>query len=435
MRLQRTVRVGAGASIAAALGLTASAQAATFEVDNLGDPAGAGACTAADGDCSLTQAVANATSNAGSDDVVFKSGLTGTIVLNDQIPVTPAVITDRVTITGPGAEALTVQAPADNRIFQDYAALTLQGMTLTGGTRSEGGAIRVAGPGSDLTLNGVAITSSHAKYGGAVEAFAGPGPSATVSITGSTISGNVADQKSFVSPTGRTGGGLYISDNVNAQISNSTIANNTAAYGGGIFVGGDAPSSLVIRDSTISGNSVAGFDFDGANPRPATGGFGGGIDVGAKGALRLYNTIVANNTASPAPGAPTAPDLSGAAISGASLIESPLGSAVTTPAGFRTLTGVDPKLGPLQDNGGSTQTMKPGRKSVVVDAGGPSSSVDQRGSKRPVNIKSIKNAKTTGANGADMGAVELTKCEAQKPKKKHGKKAKCKKKHHKKHKK
>jgi hypothetical protein len=452
MEARRTVRLGAGASIVATLGLTASAQAATYEVDNLGDPGGAGNCTANAADCSLRQAVDNADLNPGDDSIVFTSGLTGSVALGSQIGIQPVPDTDRVTISGPGAGALTIQAGANTRVFGAYGATTLQGMTLTGGNPYGNGGAVESPSGKDLTLNGVAITSSHAKYGAGVEIFAGSGDPANLTITGSTISGNAADRAGIFAED--QGGGVGIGNNVSARISNSTIANNAAVYGGGVSLRGSVPSTLVVRDSTISGNNAVGSDVDGNGPDGPVGGYGGGIDAGPLADLRLYNSIVANNTSAPAPGAPNAPDLHGPAIVGASLIESPLGAAATAPPGFRIVAGIDPKLGPLQNNGGTTQTMKPDPTSVVVDGGGPSSTVDQRGLPRPVDLKSIKNPATTGANGADMGAVELTEAEGPAAKckkkkkhkgkkkelstaasaaKKHKKNKSCKKKHHKKH--
>ena len=67
---------------------------------------------------------------------------------------------------------------------------------------------------------------------------------------------------------------------------------------------------------------------------------------------------------------------------------------VTTSA--PNLTGVDPRLGPLADNGGPTQTMLPAAGSPVINAGTSNAlATDQRGAPR------------TSGGGTDIGAVEL----------------------------
>ena len=68
----------------------------------------------------------------------------------------------------------------------------------------------------------------------------------------------------------------------------------------------------------------------------------------------------------------------------------------------------DPALGPLQDNGGPTQTIAPALNSPAVDKGhnpgvGPDPTQDQRGFARPFDM-SPPNAN----DGTDVGAFEHT---------------------------
>ena len=114
---------------------------------------------------------------------------------------------------------------------------------------------------------------------------------------------------------------------------------------------------------------------------------GGGIYT-LGGNLTLANTIVAGNTAS------TGPDVVGAVTSlGYNLIGNPSGGS-----GFVSsdLQGVNPLLGPLQNNGGPTETMAllPGspalgadRVNLAVDANGNALTTDERGSPRLTNGK------------------------------------------------
>ena len=74
----------------------------TFTVENLND-AGPG---------SLRQAILQANANPGADTVAFARGLRGTIALSSQL-----LITDRLSILGPGADALTVSGGTTTRVF------------------------------------------------------------------------------------------------------------------------------------------------------------------------------------------------------------------------------------------------------------------------------------------------------------------------------
>jgi hypothetical protein len=67
------------------------------------------------------------------------------------------------------------------------------------------------------------------------------------------------------------------------------------------------------------------------------------------------------------------------------------------------VTGVDPLLGPLADNGGPTLTHLPSAGSPVIDAGNPGDcpATDQRGVARPAD------GDGDGAAVCDIGAVEI----------------------------
>jgi hypothetical protein len=70
------------------------------------------------------------------------------------------------------------------------------------------------------------------------------------------------------------------------------------------------------------------------------------------------------------------------------------------------LRGVDPRLGPLQDNGGPTLTHALLSGSPAIDAGAHTAvSFDQRGEPRPVDNPAVPNA--SGGDGSDIGALEV----------------------------
>src|SRR6478672_3432891 len=96
----------------------------TFTVTNLKDDGSAG---------SLRQRIDAANNHPGADAVVFKPGLEGIIPLNgNEIP-----ITDSLTLTGPGADKIAVDANATSRIFDLFGpnafSVLLQGLELRNG--------------------------------------------------------------------------------------------------------------------------------------------------------------------------------------------------------------------------------------------------------------------------------------------------------------
>src|SRR3954453_923649 len=102
----RKRKVAAGATIAmgATLMATGSAQAATFTVSNLND----------EGTGSLRQAILDANQNGqGSDDIVFASGLSGTIDVGSSDNGGLYALT-AMNIKGPGADKLTLRGGGAN---------------------------------------------------------------------------------------------------------------------------------------------------------------------------------------------------------------------------------------------------------------------------------------------------------------------------------
>ena len=119
---------------------------------------------------------------------------------------------------------------------------------------------------------------------------------------------------------------------------------------------------MTISNTTINNNTASSS--------------GGGIHN--LGAANLVNTIVSGNTAL------TGPDCTGALTSlGHNLIGDTTGCGFTGVVGDQT--GVDPLLGPLQNNGGPTWTHALNPGSPAIDAGDDTvtPSTDQRGVPRP----------------------------------------------------
>jgi hypothetical protein len=168
----------------------------------------------------------------------------------------------------------------------------------------------------------------------------------TLTVNSCTISGNFAVQDQYSG--GGRGGGIFNSGTL--TLNNSTVAGNSAFRGGGIYNLG----TVTLNNDTISGNSGAEGNID--NYGTAT----------------ARNTIIAGNSGT---------DFRGDLTSqGHNLIGTIQGPSPFVP-GPGDLLGVDPQLGPLQDNGGPTQTMALLPGSPAIDRGDNSGApdFDQRG--------------------------------------------------------
>ena len=229
-----------------------------------------------------------------------------------------------------------------------FSSVSLNNSTVSGNSAYNVGGI-FAQVRSSVTLRNSTISgNSAAEHSGGLMATG----YSSISLNNSTVSGNSAVY----------GGGIYVSSS-SVSLSNSTLSGNSAVSGGGIYALSDGTgSSVALSNSTVAGNS-------------AMSGAGGGIYVG-RGSVSLTNSIVANS-------------LNG----GDCLISS---TSVTITANEHNIIedgtcgtnalSVDPRLGPLQDNGGRTQTHALLANSPAINAGDnafcaaqPINRLDQRG--------------------------------------------------------
>ncbi|HTK74016.1 MAG TPA: right-handed parallel beta-helix repeat-containing protein, partial [Gemmataceae bacterium] len=369
------------------------------------------------GNGSLRQAIANANSLTGADTIVFDPAVFGT-PRTISLESGTLLVSDGVTVTGPGAGLLTVSRDpiADHfRIFNftgNFSA-TLSGMTITGGyvevnDGSGGGGglsvhdaasvtvqdsvitgnISLSPPGAGIYMHAGALTVRNSTVSGNTanldSSIAGGGIVAafgTLLVENSTISGNIATNRIGGESDG---GGVLVAGGIgNWTIRNSTIAGNTAgSRGGGIAVEtGSGSSPLVIQNCTIAGNKANGI-FNGQG--------GGGI-ARLGGPVSIASTIVANNNAGT-----TALDVLGSITANNSLIQNSAGATIS---GSNNILAMDPKLGPLQYNGGPTFTMALLPGSPAIDAGSNPAGLatDQRGAGF---------ARVSGPQ-ADIGAFEV----------------------------
>jgi hypothetical protein len=341
-----------------------------------------------DGVTSLREAIFATNLIGGVDTINFDASLTSVGPATLTLTQGELKITDGLTIAGPGANLLTVDASGNDptpdhnngdgsRVFNidersiiyidgsiENHGVSISGLTLTGGDAglNGGGAILVRGEltvanctisgnsatggggaifGQSLTVINSTISGNSAEYGGGLATSLLVGE---LTLTGSTVSGNSASIH---------GGGLF---GPSVIVNNSTISGNSAgANGGGICGAYDAffGGGLTVTNSTIHGNS-AGLD-------------GGGI-FKTQTAAPLSHTIIAGNTR----GVGEANDVTGGATVTFSLLGVNTGASVTDNGGNLIGTSaspVDPKLGPLADNGGPTLTHALSADSPAINRG------------------------------------------------------------------
>lgn len=212
--------------------------------------------------------------------------------------------------------------------------LTSNGTIITNNAASAGGGGGIYNWGS-MTLSYSTLSNNMARDGGGIY---NTGTSATMTVNNSTVRGNRA--------VNGWGGGIS-DDSMTSTLNNTTISSNTADLGGGGING--IGGNLILNNSTVTSNSV-------------TNGGGGGV----WGSVTLRNSIVALNTA----GGWLGPDCNGTISSAGYNIVGDNSGCIFTP-GAGDLTNVNPNIGSLQNNGGSTPTHALLSGSPAIDAGNP----------------------------------------------------------------
>jgi len=315
-----------------------------------------------DGDCSLREAIYAANNDvardrciAGSgDDVIGLTGVAGTIALGGA----ELAISSNLTITGPGADQLTISGNNASRVFNVAVnvVVVVSDVTVANGnsTGGNGGGIYNAGT---LTINRCTLASNRTAGNGG-----GISNSGTATVNSSTFYDNEANLN---------GGGVY-NEVGTLVVNNSTFSGNRASegafdnYGGGGICNMEEfePAELTVNNSTITGNSAR---------------WGGGIS-NFDGTLNVKNTIVAGNTVHAGGAGPNCN--SSSTITTSYNLESGTDCGFT---GTGDLQSADADLGSLQDNSGPTWTHALSADSPAINAGsctdiaGNPVTTDQRG--------------------------------------------------------
>jgi hypothetical protein len=364
----------------------------TFTVDHLADDmVGSGL------NGSLRYAITNAVDN---DTITF--GVTGTINLAGALP----NLTHSVSIEGPGADQLTVRRNTGGiyNIFTLTSAapgpiphVSISELTIGNGTSG------IRSTRSVLTLNDLTVrdcgTGIYTLNDGltlnnctVMDNSLGISNSSGLTLNSSTVRGNYGS------------GGIHNFRTL--TLNNSTVSGNSTptsendgalvTYAGGIYNEGPR-AMLTLNNSTVSGNYIDNsyqYDYDGAGGIYNDGYYGGAM-------LTLNSSTVSGNYIVGGSSGSGQGDLLnyGRLQLRNSIIYH---TNVDGESGYNLVT-VDPRLGPLQDNGGPTFTMAPLAGSPALNAGDPTQLgvADQRGVVRSggVNI---------GAYQASASAFVLT---------------------------
>jgi hypothetical protein len=348
-------------------------------------------------------------------------------------------ITDDLTITGAGEAVTSIDGGGLDRVLDVLSAatsVTVSAATIRNGMVSpdaDGGGIRNGGI---LALASVTVGDSTARAGGGIY----NGLNNTLTLDDTTVTSNTAT--TTLGESGEGGGitnrgtlngtDVTVSDNTatagfgsvaggisnygTATLVNVAVIRNTAftpggggAMGGGLVNSGMPPTGgLTLINATVSGNSASselgasvagGLQNQGSLVLNATtishntAAEGGGFQAFG-GELTAKNTIIADNGGSDCAIFPPT-DL----ISEGHNLDSD-GSCHLTATG--DLSGADPLLGPLADNGGPTQTHALLAGSPAIDAGDAAAcpETDQRDVARPID------GDGDGVAVCDIGACE-----------------------------
>jgi hypothetical protein len=346
---------------------------------------------------SLRQALIEANNG---DTINFSADLAGQVITLTSGELS---ISDDVTINGPGANLLAVRRGdavgiSAFRIFHISPSrnVTISGLTISNGNAH--GSPTDAGGGiysdqANLTVDRCSLTGNIAEKGGAICNDGGSFPIGILTLTNSTLSGNSATAGGALY-NGGLPDGTFESKGSLATIANCTFSGNSASdRGGGMNNSIMGFNEATIVNCTFNDNTAprgSALETSGAactvgNSIFKTGGSGPSITKnGTNPVLRdLGYNLLSDN-----------PDV---------------GTSGTTKR------NTDPRLGPLQDNGGPTFTHAPLADSPAIDMGKNLASdachnpvvTDQRGSARPVRFNPAIPL-PTGGDGSDVGAVELS---------------------------
>lgn len=276
--------------------------------------------------------------------------------------------------------------------------LTLTDCTIANNTADSSGGVYNAGT---LTISRCSIFGNSATGPAASGGGIGNSIGGQTTVTDSVIAGNDANR----------GGGLH-NNNGTVVVERTLFTNNSASLEGGALYLGNGGAMTVIN-STLSGNEaqLAGGGGVYANSGTlelthvtVTGNTGSGV-ANSAGAVTIHNSAFAAN-----PDGGDCRNLAGSVTVAHSLMTGSgatgCGLAAANPDANGNIVGQDPLFGPLQSNGGPSETHALGDGSPAIDAGDDALAVDDASQTLEHDQRGPGYPRRTGY-AVDMGAFEV----------------------------
>jgi hypothetical protein len=411
------------------LAFCGAAGAQTFVVDDTGDAPdaahGDGVCAiAVDHTCTLRAAIEESNELAGQQTVELGAGIHSIAIGGadeDAAATGDFDVTDDLVIAGLSMTASIVDGEGFDRVFDvaDDVLVTITDLTIRGGvvTGADGGALR-AGADALVLVARVALVDNLAlgvncdpfpACGGAGGAIAFGSANASNGPTLLMIQSRLAANR---------GGGVIVLRNAIAQLTDVTVEDHVDtvlhAY----------QSEVTLERCSIHGNRSAGSILRLSDDEPTliqnstiSRNFADVSIVSAPGPLTLRNVTMAENGSDYGLAVEGALEIQNSVVADFLMLEQcheQFGGSVTSLGHNADVDGSctslgsdltldDPRLGPLADNGGATQTHLPLPDSPLIDAAEDADCpvLDQRREDRP------QDGDGDGSAHCDIGAVEV----------------------------
>lgn len=212
---------------------TQAAPLATTWYVNAATGSNGNSCLSAGSAC---ETIAGAIGKAGIDDIIEIAAGT----YNENLIGDLGLAVQDLTLNGAGVGSTIIDGSASGRVLETTGNVTITGVTIQNGSYNPADIFGAAGIANfgNLRIEDSLITGNSTTAGGG-----GIFNNNQLTLVNSEVSGNTA---------GSVGGGIVNYSNDTITITNSLIANNDAAQGGGIYSIGH----LILNDSTVQGNTA-----------------------------------------------------------------------------------------------------------------------------------------------------------------------------------
>ena len=373
--------VCAGALMLAFAATTRPARAATFTVDDVTDQVddnpGDGSCHTASNTCTLRAAVQESNALPGADTILLTRNETYVLSIagtgEDAAATGDLDLTGEVLLDAPGPATIAnaeIQGGMIDRVLDILpgAEVTLQNIDITMGFSDGGGGIQIASA-ATVYVNHCNVTDNFAGAGGGIS------NGGELHVENSAIGYN----------NGGFGGGGILASGPTTLV-NVSLAKNEAFppyAGGGIYAQG--AGDVLLADVTVALND------------------GGGIVLGSTytGTMTVRNSIVSDNSGSLADCNTGGPSVTSA---GYNLFRDP-GNCTFVGDLTGMITGADPELGHLIDNGSRVLSIEISDTSPARDVGNPATPGNGGNSCAATDARDL-----TRLDRCDLGAYEFSYC-------------------------